>query len=226
MSAILKTTQERRADGAGVTIVDPATRTSARTSRSAPTRSSIRACTSKAARAIGSGCEIHSGVRIVDSTIDDGVVINNFCVITESHVSRRRQVGPFAHIRPQSRRRRGGARRQLRRAEEDDARARARRRITSPTSATRRSARRSTSAPARSPATTTASHKHPTVIEDGAFIGSDSQLIAPVRVGEGAYVAAGSSITEDVPAGALGDRARQAGRTKRAGWRRKQEASA
>ena len=46
-------------------------------------------------------------------------------------------------------------------------------------------------------------HKHPTVIEDGAFIGSDTQLIAPVRVGKGAYVAAGSSITEDVPDDAL-----------------------
>ena len=41
--------------------------------------------------------------------------------------------------------------------------------------------------------------KHPTIIEDGAFIGSDTQLIAPVRVGRRAYVAAGSSITEDVP---------------------------
>lgn len=47
-------------------------------------------------------------------------------------------------------------------------------------------------------------NKHPTVIEDDVFIGSDTQLIAPVKVGEGAYVAAGSSITEDVPAGALG----------------------
>jgi bifunctional UDP-N-acetylglucosamine pyrophosphorylase/glucosamine-1-phosphate N-acetyltransferase len=46
--------------------------------------------------------------------------------------------------------------------------------------------------------------KHPTVIEDGAFIGSDTQLIAPVRIGRGAYVAAGSSITEDVPADSLG----------------------
>jgi bifunctional UDP-N-acetylglucosamine pyrophosphorylase/glucosamine-1-phosphate N-acetyltransferase len=45
--------------------------------------------------------------------------------------------------------------------------------------------------------------KHPTVIEDGAFIGSDSQLIAPVRVGRGAYVAAGSSVTRDVPPDAL-----------------------
>ena len=42
-------------------------------------------------------------------------------------------------------------------------------------------------------------HKHPTVIEDGAFVGTDSQLIAPVRIGKDAYVAAGSSITEDVP---------------------------
>ena len=45
--------------------------------------------------------------------------------------------------------------------------------------------------------------KHQTVIEDGAFIGSDTQLVAPVRIGAGAYVAAGSSIVEDVPAGAL-----------------------
>lgn len=42
-------------------------------------------------------------------------------------------------------------------------------------------------------------NKHPTVIEDGAFVGTDSQLIAPVRVGKDAYVAAGSSITDDVP---------------------------
>jgi bifunctional UDP-N-acetylglucosamine pyrophosphorylase/glucosamine-1-phosphate N-acetyltransferase len=46
--------------------------------------------------------------------------------------------------------------------------------------------------------------KHETVIEDGAFIGSDTQLIAPVHIGKGAYVGAGSSITQDVPAGALG----------------------
>jgi len=42
-------------------------------------------------------------------------------------------------------------------------------------------------------------NKHPTTIEDGAFVGTDSQLIAPVRIGKDAYVAAGSSITENVP---------------------------
>ena len=45
--------------------------------------------------------------------------------------------------------------------------------------------------------------KYQTVIEDGVFIGSDSQLIAPVKVGKGAYVGAGSSITDDVPPDSL-----------------------
>jgi bifunctional UDP-N-acetylglucosamine pyrophosphorylase/glucosamine-1-phosphate N-acetyltransferase len=45
--------------------------------------------------------------------------------------------------------------------------------------------------------------KHTTIIEDGAFVGSDSTLVAPVRVGKGSYVAAGSCITEDVPQDAL-----------------------
>ena len=46
--------------------------------------------------------------------------------------------------------------------------------------------------------------KWPTVIEDGAFIGSNTNLVAPVRVGKGAYIGAGSTITRDVPPGALG----------------------
>jgi len=46
-------------------------------------------------------------------------------------------------------------------------------------------------------------NKHKTILEDGVFVGSDTQLVAPVRVGKGAYVGAGSTITKDVPAGAL-----------------------
>jgi bifunctional UDP-N-acetylglucosamine pyrophosphorylase/glucosamine-1-phosphate N-acetyltransferase len=46
-------------------------------------------------------------------------------------------------------------------------------------------------------------NKHPTVLGDGVFIGSDTQLVAPVKVGDGAYVAAGTTVTEDVPANAL-----------------------
>lgn len=45
--------------------------------------------------------------------------------------------------------------------------------------------------------------KNPTVIGDGAFIGSDAILVAPITIGKGAYVAAGSTLTADVPPGAL-----------------------
>jgi len=63
--------------------------------------------------------------------------------------------------------------------------------------------------------------KHPTVIEDEAFIGSDTQLIAPVHIGKGAYVAAGSSITEDVPENSLAiARGRQVNKP---GWKPKKK---
>jgi bifunctional UDP-N-acetylglucosamine pyrophosphorylase / glucosamine-1-phosphate N-acetyltransferase len=45
--------------------------------------------------------------------------------------------------------------------------------------------------------------KHQTTIEEGAFIGSDTQLIAPVTVGKDAYVGTGTTVREDVPPGAL-----------------------
>ena len=61
-------------------------------------------------------------------------------------------------------------------------------------------------------------NKHKTVIEDGVFIGSDATLVAPVKIGRGAYVGAASCITEDVPEDALAlGRARQ---TVKEGWAR------
>jgi bifunctional UDP-N-acetylglucosamine pyrophosphorylase/glucosamine-1-phosphate N-acetyltransferase len=66
-------------------------------------------------------------------------------------------------------------------------------------------------------------HKHTTVIEDGAFIGSDSTLVAPVRVGKGAYVGAASCITGDVPEDALAiARAQQ---VVKEGWAREKRAA-
>ena len=65
------------------------------------------------------------------------------------------------------------------------------------------------------------SKKHKTVIDDGAFIGSNTALVAPVRVGKNSYVAAGSTVTKDVPDGdlALG-RGRQVNKT---GWTKKKD---
>jgi bifunctional UDP-N-acetylglucosamine pyrophosphorylase/glucosamine-1-phosphate N-acetyltransferase len=52
--------------------------------------------------------------------------------------------------------------------------------------------------------------KHITIIEDNVFVGSDSTLVAPLTVGKGSYIAAGSCITDDVPADSLAiGRARQ-----------------
>jgi len=57
-------------------------------------------------------------------------------------------------------------------------------------------------------------HKHRTIIHDGAFIGSNVALVAPVTIGDGTVVAAGSTITEDVPSGGLAfGRARQVNKT-------------
>jgi bifunctional UDP-N-acetylglucosamine pyrophosphorylase/glucosamine-1-phosphate N-acetyltransferase len=70
-------------------------------------------------------------------------------------------------------------------------------------------------------------HKHVTTIEDGAFIGSDSTLVAPVRIGKGAYIAAGSAITETVPADALAlGRSRQITKEGWARQRREEQAKA
>jgi bifunctional UDP-N-acetylglucosamine pyrophosphorylase / glucosamine-1-phosphate N-acetyltransferase len=64
-------------------------------------------------------------------------------------------------------------------------------------------------------------NKYKTVIEDGAFIGSDTTLVAPVTVGRGGYVAAGSCITDDVPADSLAlGRARQ---VVKEGWARERK---
>ena len=159
---------------------------------------------------VGAACEIHAGVRIVDSTLGDRVTVLNYTVITDSVVGSEVRLGPFAHLRPGSQ---VGAAAHVGNFVE----------------------LKKTALGAGSKAshltylgdatigegvnigagTITCNydgvHKHPTIIEDGAFIGSDSQLVAPVRVGKGAYVAAGSSIVEDVPAGSLGiARGRQA----------------
>ena len=151
---------------------------------------------------VGSGCEIHSGVRIIDSTVGDRVVINNFCVIRQSAIENGAVVGPFAQLRPASK-------------VSENAHVGNFVELKNTTLGRGSKANHLTYLGDATigekvnvgAGTITCNYdgvaKHPTIIEDGAFIGSDSQLIAPVRVGKNSYVAAGSSITEDVPPDSL-----------------------
>jgi bifunctional UDP-N-acetylglucosamine pyrophosphorylase / glucosamine-1-phosphate N-acetyltransferase len=151
---------------------------------------------------VGSGCEIHAGVRIVDSTIDDGAIVNNYCVITESRVGPGARIGPFAHIRPQSVVGEGahvGNFTELKKTT-----------LGKGSKANHLSYLGDTTIGEHvniGAGTITCNydgvHKHQTIIEDGAFIGSDTQLIAPVTVAKGAYVGTGTTIRENVPSGAL-----------------------
>ena len=152
---------------------------------------------------IGNACEIHAGARLVDAVVEDHAVVLNYCVITDSRVAARAQVGPFAHIRPGS-------------EVGEDARVGnfVELKKTSLGNASKAShlsylgdaviGERVNIGAGTITCNYDGEKKHQTVIGDGAFVGSDSQLIAPVRVGNDAFVAAGSSITVDVPDGALG----------------------
>jgi bifunctional UDP-N-acetylglucosamine pyrophosphorylase/glucosamine-1-phosphate N-acetyltransferase len=152
---------------------------------------------------IGADCRIRSWVRITDSIIGDGVLVNDSCVIVESQIDDEARVGPFSHLRPGSHMRAGshvGNFVELKKTVLGEG---------SKASHLAYLGDATIGAGANIGAGTITCNydgekKHPTIIEDGAFIGSDSQLIAPVRIGAGAYVAAGSSITDDVPPGALG----------------------
>jgi bifunctional UDP-N-acetylglucosamine pyrophosphorylase/glucosamine-1-phosphate N-acetyltransferase len=151
---------------------------------------------------IGERCEIQCGVRIVDSTLADGVFINSYCVITDSRIESGADVGPFAHLRPEShvgedahvgafvelkKTRMGRGSKAGHLAYLGDAVIGEKVNVGAGAITVNYDGKK----------------KHQTTIEDGAFIGSDAHLIAPVTVGKGAYVAAGSSITEHVPPGAL-----------------------
>jgi bifunctional UDP-N-acetylglucosamine pyrophosphorylase / glucosamine-1-phosphate N-acetyltransferase len=151
---------------------------------------------------IGSGCEIHSGVRIVDSEIGDRVVVFNHCVITDSRVASDARIGPFAHLRNETQ---IGAAARVGNFVEVKKSA-----LGAGTKSMHLTYLGDATVGERvniGAGTITCNYdgasKHPTTIEDEAFIGSDTQLIAPVTVGKGAYVGTGTTVRETVPPGSL-----------------------
>jgi bifunctional UDP-N-acetylglucosamine pyrophosphorylase / glucosamine-1-phosphate N-acetyltransferase len=188
---------------AGVTLIDPATTYVAPEAEIAADTVLHPGVVIEGRTRIGSACEIQAYVRISDSEIGDRVTINSFCLISGAQVAAGAALGPFAHLRPGT-------------AVSEDARIGNFVELKNTKLGPRSKANHlsylgdaTIGADVNVGAGTITCNydgvnKHRTVIEDGAFIGSDSQLVAPVTVGKGAYVGAGSSIVTDVPAGALG----------------------
>lgn len=202
-SAIMRQSKCEELMSAGVTIVDPATTyigPDVEVGHDTLLHPNVYL---EGKTRIGSACEIHAGTRLVNATIEDHAVVLNYCVVTDSRIASRAQVGPFAHIRPGSdvgEDARVGNFVELKKTSLGEG-----------SKASHLSYLGDATVGQRvniGAGTITCNFdgekKHRTIIEDDAFVGSDSQLIAPVRVGKGAFVAAGSSITADVPDKALG----------------------
>jgi bifunctional UDP-N-acetylglucosamine pyrophosphorylase / glucosamine-1-phosphate N-acetyltransferase len=151
---------------------------------------------------IGRGARIDDGVVLTDSVVGEGTEIRPYCVVAETVIGANARIGPFAHLRmgtelaadvhvgnfvetKKTKIGRGSKANHLTYLGDTTVGEKAN----------------------IGAGTITCNYngyeKFPTVIEDGAFIGSDTQLVAPVKVGRRAVVAAGATITEDVPPGAL-----------------------
>jgi bifunctional UDP-N-acetylglucosamine pyrophosphorylase/glucosamine-1-phosphate N-acetyltransferase len=151
---------------------------------------------------LGPRCHLEEGAIVTNSVLGEGVHVKPYCVVDGSTLGNDVQVGPFAHLRPGT-------------LLEDAVK------IGNFVETKKAHMGRGSKASHLSylgdcelgkdvnvgAGTITCNYdgvnKHQTVLEDGVFIGSDTQLVAPVRVGRGAYVGAGTTVTEDVPAGAL-----------------------
>jgi bifunctional UDP-N-acetylglucosamine pyrophosphorylase / glucosamine-1-phosphate N-acetyltransferase len=151
---------------------------------------------------IGDSCEVRSGTRITNSRIGHGVNIKDHCVIVDSEISDNCTVGPFAHLRMGSRleeraavgnfvemkkSRLGRGSKSMHLTYLGDATVGDKTNIGAGTITCNYDGK----------------NKHQTIIEDDVKIGSDTMLVAPVRVGSGSVTAAGSVVIEDVPPGTL-----------------------
>lgn len=150
---------------------------------------------------IGSNCIIGQNCRIEDSTIADEANVQA-SVILQSEVGSRSKIGPFAYLRPNSR-------------IGEDAKVGDFVEVKNSTLAKGAKASHLTYIGDSDVGEGVnlgcgvvfvnydGTNKHRSVVEDGAFIGCNTNLVSPVTVGKGAYVAAGTTVTKDVPPGAL-----------------------
>ena len=175
---------------------------------------------------IGARCVIKTGSVLQDMQLGDDVVVEPYCVMTHSRLDSHVVIGPFARLRPLTHLKSGvriGNFVELKKSVVGEG-----------TKAMHLSYLGDAKIGAKSnigAGTITCNydgfHKHPTTIGNHVFVGSDSALIAPVKIGNGAYIAAGSAITDNVPADALGlARGRQVNKPGWTGKKRRELAKA
>ena len=173
---------------------------------------------------IGRNCRVGAYSVITDSELADDVIIRPSSVITESRVSKGAMIGPFAQLRPGSDIGPGAKIGNF--VEIKKSRVGRDSHASHLTYIGDATIGNNVNVGAGSVTVNyDGVNKHQTVVEDNAFVGSGARLIAPVRVGRNAFVAAGSTITDEVPANALAiGRARQ---TNKPGWvtRRKKKSA-
>jgi bifunctional UDP-N-acetylglucosamine pyrophosphorylase/glucosamine-1-phosphate N-acetyltransferase len=174
---------------------------------------------------IGARCTIQSGSVLTDAIVGDDVTIKPHCLVEESRLEHNVTIGPFARLRVGTHLKAGS-------------------RVGNFVETKKVIIGEGAKVPHLTylgdakvgPKTNVGAgtitcnydgfHKHPTTIGKGVFIGSNSTLIAPVRIGDGAYVAAGSTITENIPADGLGiARGRQVTKPRWAAKRRRELAA-
>src|SRR5271156_3385676 len=171
---------------------------------------------------VGARCKIETGSILLDSRIDDDVVIAAYSVLDSCRVWPKAKIGPFSRLRPGSDIREGahvGGFVEIKKSVVHEGA-----KVPHLSYIGDATIGRDSNIGA---GTITCNYdgfaKYPTTIGEGVFIGSDTALVAPIRIGAGAYVAAGSTITENVPADALAvARGRQANKPGWAAARRKE----
>jgi len=164
---------------------------------------------------VGSGCRIRSFSVVQDSVLGAEILLRNGCVLDHATVGDGAQLGPYAHLRPGS---------QIGEAAHVGNFVETKNTKLGKGSKANHLSYLGDAVIGEGvnvgAGVITCNYdgvnKNTTTIADGVFVGSDSTLVAPLTVGDGAYIAAGSCITEDVPAGALAlGRSRQ---TTKPGW--------
>jgi bifunctional UDP-N-acetylglucosamine pyrophosphorylase/glucosamine-1-phosphate N-acetyltransferase len=223
VSTMVRQQKNEELMAAGVTLIDPATTYVDADVQVGPDTVIYPCVFLEGNTRIGAACEIHAGSRIVNSTIGDRVCVRNHTVVTDSTVEAGALVGPFAHVRPGSQIGKdahvgnfvelkktvlGKGAKANHLAYLGDATIGAATNVGAGTITCNYDGEK----------------KHQTVIGNGVFVGSNSTLVAPVTVADGSYIAAGSAVTADVPAGALAiGRSRQENKD---GWVAKRKAKA